>query len=613
MRSLFLVLITFLIVPGVSSQESLTKADQCYREKNYQCAINFYSEAIKNNTYPEKNYAIIQFRIGHSLSSLNKYSESVTYFQNAINRNPSYGDAHWDLAYSYYMLATYDKAVDHYTKAATYITEPLNLRTLYHWRGKSHSALKKYELALADFKLAFEKDPAYDDSYALAGDMSFNLAKYRDALDYYAKSISIAKDISKKTMAARYYWKGRSYHKLYKNDSALLDYNKTLELDPEYKQAVWEIAAVYYGQAKWQEAIAQYTKTMNFYKNDSASIKYLYSLRGYCYRKSKDYQKAIADYDMVLKYDPSDIQAIDNKAFIFIEQKKFKEALPLFTKGIELDKYDTYKALFYAMRARCNLVLKDTTKALEDLRLAKEYDEYDDIGEIYVESGNINFGRKKYQQAVVDYASSLTDYGYYEDNDYMSLIYLRKGICNMMIASFYSAVTDLEESIYYDSLNKAAHRYLGEVHYAQKNYLKAEKSFTTAIRLYKNEKDSLHKMYSYRGQNYFMQKNNAKALADFEQADKLNPNNLSYLVGIGQLAFETKEYQKVVNAFTRAIPLYKPAQKNELAFIYYGRGRAYHELKNKEKALQDINKAIELFPDYAEAKTWKATITSATY
>ncbi len=613
MRIILLSLTAILAIFQVSAQESLTKADQCYREKNYQCAINFYSEAIRNKTYTEKNYPVIQFRIGHSYTTLGKYRESIEYFQNAINSNPSYGDAHWDLAYSQYMLAAYEKAVDHYTKAIALISDPLNLRSLYHWRGKSWSAQKKYTQALADFKMAFEKDPTSDDAYAMAGDMSYNLFRYRDAVNYYEQSIKIAKDISPKTMAARYYWRGRSYYKLYRYDSAMMDYNKVLQINPDHREAVWEIGAVYYNQSKWPEAITQYTKTMALYKNDSASLKALYNLRGYCYRKSKDYAKALADYDMVLKYDPKEIQAFDNKAMIFIEQKKFKEALPLLTKGIELDKYNVYKALFHAMKARCYLALKDTTSAEENIRLAKTFDEYGDIGEIYVESGHINFGRKKFQQAALDYDDALADFGYFEDNGYMSLIYLRKGISNMMISNFSTAGFDLEESIYYDSLNKAAHRYLGEVNYAQKKYGDAEKSFTTAIRMYKNEKDSLHRMYSYRGQNHFMQKNYAKALADYEQADKLNPNNISYLVGIGQLAFETKDFQKVVNTFTKIIPLYKPAQKNELAFIYYGRGRAYHELKNKEKALLDINKAIELFPNYAEAKTWKATITAATY
>ncbi len=613
MRSFIVILTALLSITQVKAQESLNKADQCYREKNYQCAINFYSEAISAKTYPEKNYHVIQYRIGYSYAALGKYSESIVYFQNAINSNPAYGNAHWDLAYSHYKVAAYDKAVDHYTKAIELNTDPKNLRSLYHWRGKSWSAQKKYTQALADFKMAFEKDPAYDDSYALAGDMCYNLAKYRDALNYYDQSIRLAKEISPKIMAARYYWKGRSYYKLFRYDSAMMDYNKVLELDPNYREAVWEIGAVYYNQFKWPEAIAQYTKTMTLYKNDSASMTSLYSLRGYCYRKSKDYAKAIADYDMVLKYDPTQIHAVDNKAMIFIEQKKFREALPLLSKGIEMDKYGVYKALFYAMKARCFLVLKDTASALESISNAKTYDEYGDIGEIYVESGNINFGKRKYTQAALDYDDALADFGYFEDNGYMSLIYLRKGISNMMISNLSTAGFDLEESIYYDSLNKAAHRFLGEVDYAQKKYADAEKSFTTAIRLYKNEKDSLHRMYSYRGQNYYMQKNYAKALADYEQADKLNPNNLNYLVGIAQLAFETKDFQKVVNTFTKIIPMYKPNQKNELAFAYYGRGRAFHELKNKDKALQDLNKAIELFPNYAEAKTWKATITAATY
>jgi tetratricopeptide (TPR) repeat protein len=245
--------------------------------------------------------------------------------------------------------------------------------------------------------------------------------------------------------------------------------------------------------------------------------------------------------------------------------------------------------------------------------MADYYDELGDYGDIYMESANIHFARKNYSKAAADYAEGLQEYDYYENNTYMSVLHMRKGISNLFNNNVYTAATALEKSIFYDSTNREAYRYLGEAQYIQKNYSKAEKTFTTCIRLYQNLKDSLHKLYSYRGQAYFNQKKNDLALADYEMADRLKPNTVDYIVGIGQLAFEVKDNQKVVNAFTRAIAIYKPAQKNELAFAYYARGRAYHELKNKEKALQDMNKAVELVPTYAEAKNWQATITKATY
>ena len=60
MRSFIVILTALLSITQVKAQESLNKADQCYREKNYQCAINFYSEAISAKTYTEKNYHVIQ-------------------------------------------------------------------------------------------------------------------------------------------------------------------------------------------------------------------------------------------------------------------------------------------------------------------------------------------------------------------------------------------------------------------------------------------------------------------------------------------------------------------------------------------------------------------------
>ncbi len=73
---------------------------------------------------------------------------------------------------------------------------------------------------------------------------------------------------------------------------------------------------------------------------------------------------------------------------------------------------------------------------------------------------------------------------------------------------------------------------------------------------------------------------------------------------MGQLAFEIKEYEKAITVFTRLIAMYKPAQKDELMFAYFGRGRAALELKKKQMAMQDLKKSQELNPANKEISGW---------
>jgi tetratricopeptide (TPR) repeat protein len=97
------------------------------------------------------------------------------------------------------------------------------------------------------------------------------------------------------------------------------------------------------------------------------------------------------------------------------------------------------------------------------------------------------------------------------------------------------------------------------------------------------------------------------ALTDYEQSDKLEKfKRPDYIVAMGQLAFEAKEFDKVITYFNRTIPLYKPEQKAELTFAYFGKGRAALELKKKDAARKDLQKALELSPGNKEIESYLA-------
>jgi len=62
------------------------------------------------------------------------------------------------------------------------------------------------------------------------------------------------------------------------------------------------------------------------------------------------------------------------------------------------------------------------------------------------------------------------------------------------------------------------------------------------------------------------------------------------------LASEKKRIKKVISAYTRDIK-----RNNTDSAAYYNRGKAYIVRGRYNKALSDLNKAIELKPEYAAA------------
>ena len=140
-------------------------------------------------------------------------------------------------------------------------------------------------------------------------------------------------------------------------------------------------------------------------------------------------------------------------------------------------------------------------------------------------------------------------------------------------------------------------------------YAKALADFNQALRLEPNG-EYTPAYYLYRGITYSMQKDYDKAIADFNQADKLEPNDEGVLAWRGNayfLKFEERNPKDNGDDLKRRAlaDLNKAIQLNpDYAWAYGRRGYYYAENGNwpseKDRALADYNKSIQLDPDDAE-------------
>lgn len=604
MKTYVLSFCLLVMAAGATAQETLVAANKCYEEKNYACALEQYKKSLDAKAFQEKDRATILFRIGYSSSETKKREDALSYFQQAIAINPNYSDAYWSMAGNYYNMGKFDKGAESYSKAISLLQNNKNdLKTLYYWRSRCYSSQAKYDKALTDLESAIAIDSSAASYFVEAGDASFNIEEYEDAITYYNKSIQLG-DESKIVISDRYYWLGQSYFNLEEFDEALSAYKKSIEFDPGNDMAHWGMGGAYYNLEEWNDAVAAYTITLPFYKTDTTSQKSLYYYRGRSYVGLKQYDKALADYDAILKIDPAYREAAWQKASTYVKMKKYKEAITFYTKTIEL--FKGQKANLddiYYFRGYSYLQLKDTVNAKSDFLQSLALN--NKLREPNIQMGHISYAAKKYYEAKDYYSTGSA--GFVADSAELATIFFRKGMSNILAGDtyFYTGKDDLLKSLKYDSTNKEAHRYMADAYYRQSNFSSAEMELTKCIRLYKNDKDSLPVMYIYRANARSQLKNYKGTLEDYEQSDKLKkiilPDNVN---AMAQFAYEIKAFDKAITYFTRVIPLYKADQKNELMFAYYGRGRAELELKQKAKAVADLKKSLELTPGNKEIQDW---------
>jgi tetratricopeptide (TPR) repeat protein len=138
--------------------------------------------------------------------------------------------------------------------------------------------------------------------------------------------------VSGSLSAVDYFERANDYANQGANDSAIADYTRAIELDPDFADAYYNRGNSYSNLDKPEEAIADYTHVVEL-KPDYLNA---YYNRGNAYRVLEEHNKAIEDYNRVLEIEPGYVRAYNNRGFSYIALGQYQNALADFNKAIEL-------------------------------------------------------------------------------------------------------------------------------------------------------------------------------------------------------------------------------------------------------------------------------------
>jgi tetratricopeptide (TPR) repeat protein len=381
--------------------EVKAKAENCFKQKNYECSIEEYSRLIEEDLWDSSIYehrglsylalssnidVIVNSVISNNISGSS--DKAVKDFSSAIKLKPDSASLYYSRAIAYSANAKIssnqkDLMIKDLTKAITLSGGNPNY---YKTRGYFYFYYKgEFAKAVIDLEKVISLNPNDDDIYYKLGEIySTTLIKnpilnYEKAIGYYGKAVKM------KPKEIRYY-EARAYifEQVKKYKEAIADYSTLIELQPNERN-YQKRAEIYFKGDDYKNAVKDFTKAIELL-ND---FYYLYEKRGEAFLKLKLYDDALKDFDHIVKYGKSDAcDGYKGRGDVFYSQNNYDQALENYSKAISLCDYNPK---FYKLRAdtyiklgKADLAEKDLI-SIDELNLkAKKYDK--DLKERYNKS-----------------------------------------------------------------------------------------------------------------------------------------------------------------------------------------------------------------------------------
>ena len=322
-----------------------------FKNQNYSAAADYYTRGIELNSTEPVLYA----NRGTCMKLLGRYKESVSDYKKAVQLNPKNTKNMKKLSSVYIILGNFGEAQMLLEKCCN--LEPNDSSHTYE--------LNKIKKIIEDYEKIHEKikDTKWDDveeqSKKLLSDASafielqkiyinacLELCKFKDVIDYINNKISSTVKSRDEEfyylLAKAYYFKG-DYDLAKKTLNSLMKQGIVDEKITKLKKNVETIndaktkANSLFKSEKYEEAINEYTKLLEFDPENKNFISIILTNRALCLKKQGKNMEALKDVDEAIQNNPNYSTAYIRRALIYEELNMFDDAKSDLSKAKELD------------------------------------------------------------------------------------------------------------------------------------------------------------------------------------------------------------------------------------------------------------------------------------
>lgn len=249
---------------------------------------------------------------------------------------------------------------------------------LFFIKGEVAFKQGNYEKAIAQYEESIKLKKDYEPAYQQRASAYYNNKQYDKAKTAYNDFIAITKDPQKKADA-------EARISDMQNAGAIDHYNAGLDLSKN---------------GKYDEALKEYDQSLAVKKDAK-----VYYAKGITYTKMQKNDEAINEFKTAISIDSTFDLPYYTLGAVYYSMKNYKDAIPYYTKAIELTKNDALKnnvkesmKIAYLQLGIASYKDKKYDAAIENFKKANEVVEYD---QAYLWTGKALIEKKKYDDALV--------------------------------------------------------------------------------------------------------------------------------------------------------------------------------------------------------------------
>ena len=335
--------------------------------------------------------------MGKTKLSMGEIDEALSYFQTAKENLPTSekqfcGDKLSEIAGLVFETYEGDTITNAQDKAAlkeaglNYANQALNYNkseAIPHYvKGRIAADNKDYETAEEELKLAVQYDNDNYINYFELGKIQYSRKKYTDA----SRSFTTAAKLAPNFENAQYNL-GMTYEKLNQVDNAITAYKKAISIKNDYAKAHLQLARLLNTKKyDYSGSIAEYLLVLNYDPTNVAAMREIAAV----YSLQRNYADSEKYFRKALTYSAEDVQTCYNLSTVLYNQGKFADALTYAKKAADAPNASAIYVYNYALIAEASgdldTAITNYSKAIKlDSKMPKAYI---NLGKIYLDSGD---------------------------------------------------------------------------------------------------------------------------------------------------------------------------------------------------------------------------------